>query len=47
VVLDLDANFAREAIARQLNAGGFMHADFSRRVTPGSTSDLSPAADAD
>jgi 3-hydroxyacyl-CoA dehydrogenase len=46
-LLDLDANFAREAIARQIKAGGFMQADFAKRITPGSTSDLSPVADAD
>jgi 3-hydroxyacyl-CoA dehydrogenase len=47
VLLDLDAKFAREAITRQLKAGGFMRADFAKRVTPGSTSDLSLVADAD
>ena len=47
VLLDLDKNFAREAIARQLKAGGFMRADFATRVTPGVISELSLVADAD
>jgi 3-hydroxyacyl-CoA dehydrogenase len=47
VLLDLDKNFAREAIARQLKAGGFMRADFAGRVTPGAISELSLLADAD
>ena len=47
VLLDLDVKFAREGIAKQLKAGGFMRADFAGRVTAGATSDLSLLADAD
>ncbi|MGO9392702.1 3-hydroxyacyl-CoA dehydrogenase family protein, partial [Rhodoblastus sp.] len=47
VLLDLDPAFAREAIAKQLKAGGFMRANFAERVKPGSVSDLSLVADAD
>ena len=46
-LLDLQEATAREAIGRQLKAGGFMHPDFSARVTAGSTEDLSAAAQAD
>ena len=47
VLLDLDAKFAREGVAKQVKAGGFMRADFAGRITPGATSDLSLVADAD
>ena len=47
VLLDIDVNFAREGIARQLKAGGFMRGDFAGRITPGAISDLSLVADVD
>ncbi|MGO9391719.1 FAD-dependent oxidoreductase [Rhodoblastus sp.] len=47
VLLDLDAKFAREGVAKQLKAGGFMRASFAERITTGATSELSLVAGAD